>query len=395
MIKYFRWKNFLSFEDEGELSFEVDVKAPETEAFTKCANTRLSRIAAILGPNASGKTNVLSVLNFIKYFIVNSFHDKERIGFPIYEPYMSSKDKSLFSVGFFIDNTYYDYSFETDRQNVLSEKLQKISPTEKVIVFERKEQKFTTTNFKDKGIKPLIRLTRPNASIISTFAQINEAQINEIKEIQKIKNFWEHQVPLDHSDPNIILKLDRVSKRYQEDNDLFDQMKDILKNLDLGEHSLTFQQGQAFDQYKKPILPITVPFMSRSKKDSFSLPLFKESHGTQNLFIKLYPILKAIKDGTLILIDELELELGIHPQAVSRILNLFTEQYSQGQILFTSHMSSILMDLNKYQVHLVEKTKDNISSIYRLDQIEGTKDEDNLFKNYMSGVYGGFPDIDY
>ncbi len=391
MIKYFSWKNFLSFKDEGMISFEVDENAPKTGAFTKCADTRLSKIAAILGPNASGKTNVIKALDFIRYFIVNSFHDKNP-GSPIYQPYMSNEDKSSFNVGFFINNLYYDYSFELNRQGVLLEKLQKISPKENVMIFKRKKQNFIETNFEDKKTEPLLKknihLTRANASIISTFAQINEP------EMQKIKNFWEHQMSLEQPNPDLILELNKFSRKYQKDDDLLDQMKDILKNLDLGEHTLTLEKGQALDKHSKSIM-ITIPFMSRpdQQNNPFTLPLFAESHGTQNLFTKLYPILKSLKNKLLIVIDELE--LGIHPQAVSRILHLFTEQKNQGQILFTSHMSPILMDLNKYQVHLVKKTKDNKSSTYRLDQFEDIKDKDNLFKNYMSGVYGGFPDIDY
>ncbi|MCY4512229.1 MAG: AAA family ATPase [Bdellovibrionales bacterium] len=124
------------------------------------------------------------------------------------------------------------------------------------------------------------------------------------------------------------------------------------------------------------------------------IPLANESHGVFNLFSKMFFILKSIKNGGLVAIDELE--FGIHPQAVSRILHLFMENINQkGQILFTTHMAPVLMDLNKYQVYLVEKNKYNESEIFRLDQVEGVRPEDNLFKKYMAGAYGGFPDIDF
>ena len=126
----------------------------------------------------------------------------------------------------------------------------------------------------------------------------------------------------------------------------------------------------------------------------FELPLILESNGIINLFLKLFSILKAIDNNCLIAIDELE--AGIHPQAILKILSLFTEEDNKGgQIIFTTHMTPILMDMNKYQIHLVEKSNNNESEIFRLDQVEGVRAEDNLYKKYMSGVYGGFPDIDF
>ena len=393
MIKYFRWKNFLSFKDEGEVSFEVDDQAPQTGAFTKCGHTRLSKIEGILGPNASGKSNVLKALAFIKYFIIDSFHFKDDGFPPFYRPYMFNQDKSVFNIGFFIDKIYYEYAFEVQGQRVLSEKLQKTLDNKTKIVFERKNQKFLRTDFESKQqdlFKSNIHLTPLNASIISTFARTNEA------EMQKIKTFWEHQILPFLPIPNQIILFDEISRDYLKDKDLVEQMEDILKNLDLGEHTFGFKKGTFFNEQNQPI-PIITPFMSRRDVDfpdkHFELPLFEESHGTVNLFIKLCPILKAIKDGTLIMIDELE--NGIHTEAFFRILHLFTKTHHQGQILFVTHASSVLMHLNKFQVHLTEKTKDNKSSIYRLDQVDGIKDTDNLFKQYISGSLGGFPDIDY
>lgn len=391
MIKYFKWKNLYSFKDEGQISFEVNQNAPQTNAFINLYDTRLSKIEGIFGPNASGKTNVLKILQFIKQFIVESFQTKNP-GFNNYVPYMFSKKESFFEVGFFIDEVYYIYSFSIDVQKVLSEKLQKKS-TNLITVFEREKQHFNGVNFENTNMQNLFdQMVRPNASVISTFSQINQ------EEMQKIRDFWINRVIFpDHLDKDLIRKIDRISKGYKQYPKLLSKLKNILNDLDLGEHNLDFKYGVQTQKEVSPFKRINflMPFITRSNQQTkIELPLVVESNGIINLFVKLFLILKAINSNSLVAIDELE--LGIHPQAVLRILSLFTEEdHKRGQIIFTTHMTPVLMDMNKYQVHLVEKSKDNESEIFRLDQVAGIRPEDNLYKKYMSGVYGGFPDIDF
>ena len=390
MIKYFKWKNLYSFKNEGKISFEVNQNAPQTNEFTDHNEVKLSKIEGVFGANASGKTNVLKALSFIQNFVTNSFHFKEK-GFYNYSSYMMNNEGSEFEIGFFIDEVYYIYSFSVNIETVLSEKLQKKDPHLKV-VFERNRQKFNGVNFENKNIQSLFdQMVRPNASVISTFAQINQL------EMQKIINFWTNNVIFPwYPNTQDIAGIEYITKGYEQSPDLLSELQNILGNLDIGEHTLSFGYFNILDSMKKerPCLSPMITRYNSKTGEEFKLYLASESHGVFSLFSKLFFILKAIREGALIAIDELE--FGIHPQAVSRILHLFTEKSNKkGQILFITHMTPVLIGLNKYQVHLVEKSKDNESEVFRLDQVRGVRVEDNLFKNYMSGKYGGFPDIDF
>ena len=60
MIHKLRFKNFYSFLGETEVNFVVDKNAPVTDAyFTDPYGNRLTKLMAFIGPNASGKTNLL------------------------------------------------------------------------------------------------------------------------------------------------------------------------------------------------------------------------------------------------------------------------------------------------------------------------------------------------
>ena len=70
MIQEIRIKNFLSFKDEVKLSFEAskDNLAEESQVVQINENTRLLRFAIIYGYNASCKSNLLGVFDFLSQF---------------------------------------------------------------------------------------------------------------------------------------------------------------------------------------------------------------------------------------------------------------------------------------------------------------------------------------
>ena len=79
------------------------------------------------------------------------------------------------------------------------------------------------------------------------------------------------------------------------------------------------------------------------------------------------------------------------------MVNLFgsEETNSKGaQLIYTTHMPTLMTDLSKYQIFLVEKNKDCESEVYRLDEVQDVRNDDNLFKKYLAGAYGGIPDTE-
>ena len=69
MIQEIRFKNFMSFKDEVKFSFEAsNDKFAEDFQIVKINKTRLLRFAIIYGYNASGKTNLLRVIQTLYGF---------------------------------------------------------------------------------------------------------------------------------------------------------------------------------------------------------------------------------------------------------------------------------------------------------------------------------------
>jgi AAA15 family ATPase/GTPase len=76
MLKTIKIANFRSIDEEIELSFEPAIKNKLNEYYLTKDN--LLKIALIYGPNASGKTNIINAIGFLRNFIFNPPKDKEQ-----------------------------------------------------------------------------------------------------------------------------------------------------------------------------------------------------------------------------------------------------------------------------------------------------------------------------
>jgi AAA15 family ATPase/GTPase len=129
----------------------------------------------------------------------------------------------------------------------------------------------------------------------------------------------------------------------------------------------------------------------------FELFFGEESHGTKatfNLFLDIIPVLE---NGGIMVIDEIE--TNIHPHLIQKMLSLFLDKKinkHNAQILFTTHQALLLKELTKTQIFVIEKNKENLSTeLYRLDEVEGVRNDENHAQKYLNGAYGGIPDIDW
>ena len=68
MIQELKIRNFKSFRDEAELSFEPSGEDSYNSVVTMPDGVQLLRFAVVLGANASGKSNLLDAVEFLRTF---------------------------------------------------------------------------------------------------------------------------------------------------------------------------------------------------------------------------------------------------------------------------------------------------------------------------------------
>ena len=403
MIHSFSCKNFYSFGESGEVSFVVNDNAPQNNGyFTATSGSRLSKVETIIGPNASGKTNLLKVLPFLKWLIIDSFNMKPEDPIAV-QPFAFSDEKNQpteLSVVFEINGKEYNYSFTLNKQKILSEELEVTS-----FVSEKKGSKklFTRTwnntenrydfegeNFElPKGFDNLLRL---NASVIGTAARLNH------KEGQEIAKFWqtleanttESGSMRDPLSQNTIPHWFEVLMYYSENETLKKEAEKLLSRFDLGLNGINIDKKQGANG----MTTIEVQGLHMFNEQKKQLPIQYESAGTKQLFILLKTILQVLDRGGIAVLDEIDINL--HPEIVLALFDLFIQPETNpknAQLLLSTHSHLILSKLDKYQIVLVEKNENGASEAWRLDEVSGIRADENYYSKYIAGAYGAVPKI--
>ena len=141
MIQEIKIKNFLSFKDEVKLSFEAskDNFAEDSQVVQINENTRLLRFAIIYGYNASGKSNLLGVFDFLSQFWTYKPKDVDiKTGvIPFRLDNQSPNEPSCFELIFYVQDTRYWYQLQLDERQVYLEKLSYYKTTQPIMLFER------------------------------------------------------------------------------------------------------------------------------------------------------------------------------------------------------------------------------------------------------------------
>lgn len=167
--------------------------------------------------------------------------------------------------------------------------------------------------------------------------------------------------------------------------------KDIVRALnDMGIDLI----GYRFDESEKHLYT-----QRRVKGKEYELRFSDESDGTQKLIAALPVFLLALKEGRLVIIDELDAKL--HPKLLRYIIAMFKNPVLNAkgaQLLFTSHDVTTMKNtvFRRDEIWFAAEDDNHESEIYSLYEI---RREDNervnstaaYDKQYLEGRYGADP----
>lgn len=403
MIHSFTFKNFYSFGEETTLNFGVNDNAPENNGyFIAPSGNRLSKVETVIGPNASGKTNLLKILPFLKWLIIDSFNAKPEDPIVV-QPFAFGAAKSEptnLSVVFEIDGKVYTYEFVITKEKILNEELKLTSfvkekkSTKKIFSRVWSETKnhydFDGENFElPKGFENLLRT---NASVIGTAARLNHT------ESQLIAKYWGQIEPNvveagwvgDPILPNKMPQWFEALIFYSDNESLKKEAEKLLSRFDLGLNGIVFEKEKTGNSIT--IKNVQATHLIGGKEQT--LPILYESSGTKQLFVVLKTILQALDKGSIAIIDEFDVNL--HPEMVMALYNLFVQTETNpknAQLFMSTHSHILLSKLDKYQIVLVEKNENGISEAWRLDEMSDVRSDENYYSKYLAGAYGAVPKI--
>ncbi|MCH1948231.1 ATP-binding protein [Enterocloster sp. OA13] len=136
---------------------------------------------------------------------------------------------------------------------------------------------------------------------------------------------------------------------------------------------------------------------------SYELPCSEESKGTRKLLSILPDILLSLKEGHLVVADDLDSLL--HPHLLRYITSLYTncEKNPHGsQLIFTSHNTAILMPavLRRDEIWLCSRPTGEDAQLYPLSWYKKEnglipRNDEAYGKQYLEGRYGASPKVSY
>lgn len=380
MLFAFGAQNFFSFSEGFEFTFKLDKNCPvEISKGLSTAN-----IMGIKGANASGKTNVLRALAFIGYFANSTFALKPDDPILV-QPFLDSETSSSFFCHFSAGDRSYYYEFETTKQQIIAEVLKFDSRSGKTI-FKRKENKITISkegvDFSDLKKMNL----RSNASVISTAYQYG------FKCVKPIYDFFSRLSTnvTDSGMTGFHFDLSSVSKFYKENPPVFNRVKEFLTLCDSGiaDIEICSKTNGAGEEFFYPVFIHEADGGHRAE-----ILAHHEALGSLKLFQILWLYFYTLDLGGILAIDEFDCNL--HPDLLPKLVELFSSEESNpnhAQFIFSTHDTSIMDELGKYRVYLVNK-KNNASYIYRLDELpsEILRNDRKITPLYRRRKIGGVP----
>lgn len=412
MLVEFRIKNFRSLRDEQVLSLVASKDRTLVDTHTLAtgltAAPALLRSAVVYGANASGKSNLIRALQYMRGVVIESATSIQPGQTYAVQPFrldaQSANEPTEFEVTFILGSVRYQYGFAMTHQRIVSEHLLVYKAFKPQHWFERS---FDAKTGKDvyefgsglKGPKNLWEgATRPNALFLSMAVQLNsealrpvfdwfanglvifneQAQLSPQTSIQMLKRAEGRKQICDFltAADMSIADIEVVSRTVPGQAVHFDLVagRTEVHTEEMEEHQLRFSHVTA---------------QGRAVFD-----LMDESNGTRNLLFLTGPVLDILKKGLTMVIDELDTSL--HTLLVRELVRLFHRPQANtggAQLIFTTHDTSLLdaPDLfRRDQVWFVEKNQDQTSTLVALSEFSPRKNE-ALERGYLMGRYGAVP----
>lgn len=442
MLVNLKISNFLSYKDETELSLYAGKVRKCSERVYAKRNIRVLKCLSIFGSNASGKSNFVKTLEFIKFAIIEN---KIPRGFSNKYFRLDKKmanEPSKFEITILIDNKIFIYGFNINLPSgkFIDEWLYEKGNESFKVLYEldcERSEFHVGSYFKSKKAATRLEIygndcIGTNSLFLSNINEKKDKMYEDFKELRVLRDIYEWF--------SLSLKIHFPSNQLDVYPDFIEsnitEISRILNSLDTGVSSVKYMQ-QSVDQIKNK-LPMKLvsdiydelmkqeegnydkAMLVRSDKQFYTFELNEEkeivvstlqfthnlddvyfdmdeeSDGTRHL-LDLVEILLDTNRNKIFVFDEIE--RCLHPSVTVKLLELFLElaKTRNNQLIITTHESRILAEdiLRNDEIVFIKKDKEGASVVVPLDTLKLRSDKKvyQAFFDLKNGL-GVLPNID-
>ncbi len=409
MLLEFKVSNYRSIGEEQTISL---IPAPKQKDYEqniihKDKYSALNAIA-LYGANASGKSNILKAMSLLDKIIHISARTSSTTKLP-FDPFLLREGwenkPTAFEILFVINEKRYRYGFEFNANEIQKEWLFRKSTGREVTLFEREGEIIDVSsgyNGTKKLIDAAIEATRTNALFLSMCDTLN------IEEAKSIMLWFKYFNMIDGLNTTERFDTFELWDEYKE------KIKQYMSSLSLGITDVDIEKKteDLNPNVKKQSFIVSSQHKTyNSSADSTTSLLswnfhHKESAGTIQAFHLSGPILWALANGGVLIIDEIEAKL--HPVMTLNTINVFLNKESNpnnAQLIFATHDTNLLSysKLRRDQIYFTEKNGWESTEFYSLSDFvyfgekngefvsEKERPDTDKEKRYIEGRYGAIP----
>ena len=378
---------------------------------------RVLPAAGIFGANASGKTTILRAMADMRSLVITSFRQGSR-GTPVLRrPFLLDPDcrvrPTRFELDLVLKGVRWIYGFKLDDERVREEYAYHWPRGRQALVFNRDDDKVAYGASFRAADRALRRLLRSNALLLSV------AGATDNRPLSALFDWFRSNLLLAESENRLARTF--VTAQMVDTGELGKRVIGLLKAADLGITSLEVKPMDAKEAERlgrlirflqdaddqelphppKPPDESAGPFgqLSLSHAGASGDMGFgpeDESQGTLVWASLIGPMLGALDEGAVVLVDELDASL--HPHLVESIISMFQDPRTNpknAQLVFNSHDGNILQGdtdwaLGRDQIWFTEKYLDGDTKLYPLHDFSPRRDDD-IHGRYFRGRYGAVP----
>jgi hypothetical protein len=410
MLIRFEGENFRSIREPAELSMvAIDEERPGARHVEKL-DAALVTTAGIFGPNASGKSNVLAALLWLRRAIDSSLRTWDEV-VPV-EPFAfgSGRDAdSSFVLEMLVDGVRFEYLLDVGREGVSFEALFHYPEGRRRRIFERERTSLVVQRgMGELGRTRALLTDRSLALSIMRRFDVPETSgfVRRVREIDAFTRGGAAEIGPEGVGPAATTRLFADSGVLADDPfaDILQERHDeeraqgiaLLRMADLGIVDVEVREALRPDGLSAHAGRQIPRLVHAAGDERQSFAMSEESSGTRAWFELIGPLIAALRRGSVVLFDELDASL--HPTLTARVLDVFRSRGTNprgAQLVFTSHHTNLLNHLNRDEVWLTEKGGDGGTRFGALSDFAGerVRRSANIESGYLSGRFGALPDV--
>lgn len=384
MLVKFTVSNFLSFKEAATLDLTAE-SLKEKKGYLHIPyfyNSELSLVKSlcIYGHNSHGKSNLIKAYHFFQKFVQSSFSLNQTKDAIELEPFALNSSMinkpSYFEIVFILKETKYRYGFKLTSEQIVEEWLYYAEPKiRENILFHRVGQEYRdTSKVWNKESENRIEVSKPFAKERILFLSVLVSQDN-IPRIDLIGKWLNGNLIISNTNYDRLLDINGGAKDIYSQLEYRDAILKFIKPADIGFTTIfdkisdisrrkgydTRMINDIYEREQKEFELYTQHDIYNSdykKEKTIEFLLRKnESSGSIKYFIMSCFLVKAIREGQLIWIDELDSSL--HTDLFLMLIKTFNDPNNNtrgSQLVFTTHNTVMLnRQLRRDQITFVHK----------------------------------------